>query len=131
MRLIALFLIGLAIGAFATAALVNALGKRGAHARASMIVLAHHVDALRRLGDDSLCAGARANEHWQQLRFAANEIGYAFAEQIETGPTFRRRNEQFVELVNRSLADIENCDQLSQRVRELEQGCQNCHREFR
>ena len=131
MRLIVLFLIGLAMGAFAAAAVFNAMGKRGAHQRAGMIVLAHHFDALRSLDRDEDCAGERAASHWRQTGFAAYEIGHAFARQIEASGAFRRRNEQFLSIVERPLAGIDGCQALAPRLRELEQGCQACHREFR
>lgn len=131
MRLLVVFLIGLAIGAFCAAAVLNALSKRGAHHRASMVVLAYHVDALRSLDQDRECAGPAAIRHWSQIGFAAREIGHAFSREIDANGVFRRRNDQFMTLVERPLFDIDGCAALAPRLRELEQGCQSCHREFR
>lgn len=130
MKSLALLLIGLLVGALCALAAANALSKHGAHGRATMIVLAHHLDELRAMHDDADCASDETRHHLEQIAFAAREIGYAFDNLIEHEPTFARRSDDLHNLAKQP-ASISNCAELDRKISALGDSCQACHRRFR
>lgn len=131
MRTLVLAAITLLVGAMAGMAAANALAKRGAHARAVMVVLARHHDALRATAGEDQCRGEQAARRLAQVDFAAREIDYAFATWIEDAPGFARRSADFQRSARVAAAPVPSCAALAERVAELGRGCQDCHRDFR
>lgn len=122
--------IGLIVGAVGAFSVAQALAKRGAHARASMAVLARHVDHLRGLHDDAVCTGENTWARLQQVHFAAREIDFAFAAQVQADPAFSRRSQEFqaATVLPERLA---GCDELESWMSQVRRGCQACHRDYR
>lgn len=123
-------LIGLIVGAVGAFSAAQALAKRGAHARASMVVLARHVDHLRALQGDAACTGETAWNRLRQIHFAAKEIDFAFAAQVKADPAFARRSGDFqtATILPEKMA---GCGDLERWLTEVGRGCQACHRDYR
>lgn len=130
MKSLALLVIGLLAGALCALAAVNALSKRGAHGRAAMIVLAHHLDELRATRGDAECASGETRNRLEQIAFAVREIDYAFDDLIKREPAFARRSADLRHLAERPVS-ISSCAELDRTIGELGDSCQACHRRFR
>lgn len=123
-------LIGLIVGAVGAFAAAQALAKRGAHPRASMVVLARHVEHLRGLQGDAACTGEPAWNRLRQVHFAAKEIDFAFAAQVQADPAFARRSKEFQGAT--TLPDkMAGCADLEHWLTQVGRGCQACHRDYR
>jgi hypothetical protein len=123
-------LIALFVGAACAFSVANALAKRGAHGKASMIILARHVDALRAMDSDAVCTGPDARAHQEQIAFAAREIEFAFTDLHRDSPTFKRRADGFRTVAGQPPA-TSGCAGLDQYLGSLDEGCKACHQEFR
>lgn len=122
--------IGLVVGAVGAFSVAQSLAKRGAHARASMVVMARHVDHLRRLEDDAACTSEKAWARLQQVHFAAREIDFAFAAQVQADPAFARRSQEF-QAATALPAKLAGCGELESWMSDVRRGCQACHRDYR
>lgn len=131
MRVLVLAAIALLVGAMAGLAAANALAKRGAHARAVMVVLARHHDALRAAADEAQCTGADTARRLLQIDFAAREIDFAFIAGLADDGGFARRSADFQRSARVAAAPVASCAALAERVADLGRGCQACHRDFR
>lgn len=130
MKSLFLLLIGLVVGALCAIAAANALAKRSAHGRATMIVLAKHLDALRGMGLERDCAGDQATQRAGQIAFAAREIDYAFGRLAQDEPLFSRRSAGFRRIAEKG-GTFSSCSDLGRWTEELGGSCQACHRDFR
>lgn len=129
MKALVLLLVGLLAGALCTAALVNALGKRNAHERAVMVVLARHMDGLRIAADDQDCAGPQVQARLGQVAAAASEMDYAFATWDD--PVFARHTRRFQALAQAAPAQVRDCRTLAEAIEAFDASCRTCHRDFR
>ena len=130
MKALVLLVVGLLAGAFCTAALVNATGKRNAHERAVMVMLARHTDALRDTEGDAACTGPEARARLGQIAAAAREMDYAFADWDV--PAFARQTRQFQSITTAAATSgVGDCPALQRTLASFEDGCRTCHREFR
>jgi len=127
LKALILLAIGVFVGVFCTLAATNALAKRNAHARAVMVVLARHMDELRRMAVDADCeAGARY--HVEQIASAAGDIDFAFP-MMKDDTRFSRRSAHFRDLA--VAATSMSCANLPDQVSRLADDCTACHRQFR
>lgn len=131
MRLVIVLMIGVVVGVMAGLAAANALAKRGAHARAVMVVLARHHDALRASVDETQCTGDQTARRLRQVALAADEIDFAFSDWLTGSAQFRRRTAEFQRMARAAGTPVTSCAALAEHVAELGRGCQDCHRDFR
>ncbi|MFB9068595.1 hypothetical protein [Pseudofulvimonas gallinarii] len=129
-KTLVVLLIGLVVGAVCAFSVAQALAKKGAHGRATMIVLARHVDHLRALQDDAACTGGKAWSRLQQIHFAAREIDFAFATPEGPDPGFARRSQEF-QSATVLPEKLSGCADLDSWLGEVRKGCQACHRDYR
>ena len=131
MKSLLLILTGLLVGALCALAAAKAVATRHAHERATMVVLAHHMDALRRIGDEAACAGEPVLERLQQIGFAAQELKFAFPDLDTPGSEFARRRHDLQQAADSAAADgIGSCQDLAQATGTLARVCQECHRRY-
>lgn len=131
MRLLIALALGLAVGVVLALIAARALATIGAHPRATMVVMARHMDALRAAHGAGECDDAEIDARLGQLRAMAREIDFAFAGDGPEHASFRRRSGQFQSLAQAQAAAAGGCAGLGTALAELGQGCQDCHRDFR
>ena len=131
MRLIVLFLIGLAVGALGTLAAVNALNRHTPWQKATMAVIGHQMKGIDENVKASRCASADVMPRLQTLRLVANDIEPAFADEIKD-PQFNRYAADLRAAADAALATPPaSCKVASQALSSLGKACDNCHRDFR
>lgn len=129
MKALVMLLVGLLAGALCTAALVSATGKRNAHERAVMVMLARHVDALRDAHAGRACATDAAQARLGQVAAAAREMDFAFAGWDD--PVFQRQTRRFQDVTGAAATQVVDCPTLQRTLEAFEDSCRSCHREFR
>lgn len=131
MKSLLLILTGLLVGALCALAAAKAVATRHAHERATMVVLAQHMDAMRRAGDDTACADDGIRQRLQQISFAARELTYAFPDLDTPGSEFARRRHDLQQAADTAVAQgIDDCQALAQTTGTLARVCQECHRRY-
>lgn len=131
MKSLLLILVGLLVGTLCAFAASKALGMRQAHERATMVVLAHHMDAMRRAADETACTDALMVQRLQQISFAARELVFAFPDLDTPGSEFARRRNDLEQVAGTAAADgISDCAALARTTGALARVCQDCHRRY-
>lgn len=131
MRTLIALVLGLAVGFVLALIAARALATIGAHPKATMVVMARHLDALRLANGASDCDDAVAAARLDQVRAMAREIDFAFPGDGPEHAAFRRRSGQFRSLAETAATTSGGCTGLATALAELGQGCQDCHRDFR
>jgi len=127
MRNIVLLLIGLAIGAIATANVVNALRQRDAYPRGLMNVLQHHYAALREDVRRNRCVQASSRD-LAVLRLASEEISSAvYAGDIPDAP-FREFDQRLHDALGTTAS---TCSEAASALDRIHDACEACHRQYR
>jgi cytochrome c556 len=131
MRLIVLFLIGLAVGAIGTLAAVNALNRHTPWNKATMAVMGQQMKAIDTSVKANKCAATDFAPRLQTLRLVANDIEPAFAGDIDD-PQFGRYAADLRGAADAALAaPPTSCKAASATLSNLGKACDNCHRDFR
>lgn len=131
MRLIVLFLVGLAVGALGTLAAVNAMNRHTPWSKATMTVIGHQMKGIDESVKASRCASTDLVPRLQTLRFVANDIEPAFADDIKD-PQFNRYAADLRAAADGALATPPaTCKLASEALSRLGKACDNCHRDFR
>ena len=131
MRLIVLFLVGLAVGALGTLVAINALNRHTPWSKATMAVMGQHMKALDQRVKANKCANADLLPHLQALRMAANDIEPAFAGDIDE-PQFGRYAADLRAAADGALAaPPASCKAAGATLGSLGKACDSCHRDFR
>ena len=127
MRHLVLLLIGLAVGALATASIVNALRQREAYPRGLMNVLQHHYAALREDVRRNRCAQASSSD-LAVLRLLAQEIGSA----EYAGKTPDTPFPEYEQRLRDALATTPaNCGDAHAALERISAACEACHQQYR
>lgn len=131
MRMIVLFLIGLAVGALGTVVGINALHRHTPWSKATMAVMGHQMKAIDDNVKASRCASTDLVPRLQTLRFVANDIEPAFADDIKD-PQFNRYAADLRAAADAALANPPaSCKLASDALSSLGKACDSCHRDFR
>lgn len=126
MRLAMLFLLGLAIGAIATANVVSALRQRDAYPRGLMNVMQHDVGALRADARAQRC-DANASVVLEQLRGLSGSIETAVYGDDPPDPPFA----EYAQRLHSALPTTLDCRSLPQALEKVGVACDACHRQYR
>ena len=126
MRLAILFALGLAIGAFAAANVVNALRQRDAYPRGLMNVMQHDLGALHADTRAQRC-DAHAAASLEQLRGLADGIEAAVYGDDPPDPPFA----EYAKRLRTSLPSALDCKELPQALEKAGRACDSCHRQYR
>jgi len=130
-RLVVLFLIGLAVGALGTLAAVNALNRHTPWNKATMTVIAHQMKGMDESVKANKCASTDLLPRLQTLRAVANDIEPAFADEIKDAQ-FNRYAADLRGAADAALATPPaSCKAASAALSNLGKACDSCHRDFR
>jgi cytochrome c556 len=130
-RLIVLFLIGLAVGAAGTLIAITALNRQTAWDHATMAVIGQQMKAMDQALKANRCTTGDFAPRLQTMRLVANDIEAAFADEVEN-PQFNRYAADLRAAADAALAaPPATCKAASATMSNLGKTCDNCHREFR
>ena len=127
MRNIALLLLGLAIGAIATANVLSALRQRDAYARGLMNVLQHHYAQLREDARRNRCTDASLRD-LDAIRMLGDDIPQAVYGSDTPEAAFREYQQRLHDAAH---AAAPPCANVSALVEQLGAACDACHRQYR
>ena len=131
MRLIVLFLIGLAVGAAGTLIGINALNRHTPWSKATMAVMGQQVKAMGENVKGNHCAATDLLPKLQTLRLVANDIEPAFADDIKD-PQFNRYAADLRAATDAALASPPaGCAAANATLTSLGKACDSCHRDFK
>jgi cytochrome c556 len=131
MRLVVLFLVGLAVGALGTLVAVNALNRGTAWPNAAMAMMGQQMKAMDASVKANHCAATDLVPRLQTLRFVANDIEPAFAGDIDDAQ-FKRYAADLRGAVDAALANPPaSCTAASTTLSSLGKACDSCHRDFK
>lgn len=131
MRLLVLFLVGLAVGALGTLVAVNALNRGTSHESAVMAMMGQQMKGLDASVKANHCAATDLIPRLQTLRFVANDIEPAFAGEIDDAQ-FKRYAADLRAAADGALANPPvSCAAASATLSNLGKACDSCHREFK
>lgn len=126
MRLVFLLLLGVAIGAIATANITSVLRQRDAYPRGLMNVMQHDLARLRADGKTQRCDAATMSS-LQQLRGLAGGIEVAVYAEEPPDPPFA----EYARRLRAALPDTIDCKALPQALDKVGAACDACHRQYR
>jgi hypothetical protein len=126
MRHLVLLVLGLAIGAFATTSIINALRQRDAYPRGLMQVMQHHFAALR---DDVRRNRCDDNSRSQiaVLHQLSDEIGAS----VYAGDTPDASFREYEQRLRDALVMPQTCAGLPAAFDKISAACDACHHQFR
>ena len=131
MRMLVLFLVGLAIGALGTVIGLNALNRGTAHSSAVMAMMGQQMKAIDQKVKANQCAATDLVPRLQTLRFVANDIEPAFAGDLDE-PQFGRYAADLRAAADAALLNPPgSCAAASATLSSLGKACDSCHREFK
>ena len=131
MRLIVLFLIGLAVGAAGTLIAITALNRQTAWDHATMAVIGQQMKAMDQAVKANRCTSGDFAPRLQTMRLVANDIEAAFADEVDD-PQFNRYAADLRAATDAALvAPPATCKAASATLSNLGKACDSCHREFR
>ena len=131
MRLIVLFLIGLAVGALGTLVAISALNRQTAWSHATMAVIGQQMKAMDQAVKANRCTSGDFAPRLQTLRLVANDIEAAFADEVDD-PQFNRYAADLRAAADAALAAPPGtCKAANAALNSLGKACDSCHREFR
>lgn len=131
MRLIALFLIGLLVGAMGTVIALNALNRETAYHDAVMTVIGQQMKALDRSIKQSRCASTDLTPRLQTLRMISNDIEPAFAD-LQDDAQFGRYASGLRAAADEALmVPPASCAAASAAYANLDKACDSCHRDYK
>lgn len=126
MRQVLLFLLGLALGAIATANIVSVLRQRDAYPRGLMNVMQHDLGTLREDARTSRC-NAGTQTALDRLRGLADGIETAVYAAEPPDPPFAEYARRF----RTTLPATVDCKALPQALERIGAACDACHRQYR
>jgi cytochrome c556 len=130
-RLIVLFLIGLALGAIGTLIAINTLNRQTPWSKATMAVIGQQMKAVGGSVKANHCAATDLQPKLQTLRLVANDIEPAFGEDGKD-PQFGRYAADLRAAADAALAKPPaNCTEANAVLTSLDKACDSCHRDFR
>ena len=131
MRLIVLFLVGLAVGALGTLVAINALNRETAWSHATMAVIGQQMKGMSQAVKANRCTTADFAPRLQTMRLVANDIEASFADEVED-PQFNRYAADLRAATDAALAAPPgSCKAASATLSSLGKACDACHRDFR
>ena len=131
MRMLGLLLLGIAIGALAAVTAVGAMKKDIPFSKASMTLMRHHFQPLRKMPEAGKCDAATIDRHLRGLQSIAGELPHF----LPTGgddAAFERHAANFAGTLDevRTSAPAD-CPALTSATQKIGGACKACHDEFR
>lgn len=130
MRYVVVLLVGVMIGALATATALNILRQGSEFPKGVMAVMQYHMGQVREQVSAGRCA--EAAPHFQTLRALAADIEPAFLPTGLDDALFTRYSEQLRGRLDKVLdAPASECRVLTEQLGQVGDGCKACHRDFK
>lgn len=131
MRSLVLLLVGLVVGALCTMIAVNALHRGTAYPNAVMAMMGQQMKALDKSVKQSRCAPADLTPRLQTLRFVANDIEPAFADQQSEAQFGRYASDLRAAADAALMTPPASCAAATAAVANLGKACDSCHRDYK
>jgi hypothetical protein len=131
MRILLVLALGVALGALASSAVLNALNRRDAYARGVMEVLQHQVAGLRNRVRTNTCTGASLQREKSLLAELTEEIEPSIFADSTPDPPFREYAQHLREAVAELPTEAAGCAALAPVVTKIGNTCDACHHQYR
>jgi hypothetical protein len=135
MRALVLLIIGLAVGAFCGLTAARQIAAAHAYPRGVMAVLQQHLGAAKaQVNGAGQCDAIATRQHLDKLRSFLPELVPALTPpRTPPDPHIQQLTEALGAAVDRSLATPvpADCAALAPPIRDVNQACDDCHREYR
>jgi cytochrome c556 len=133
MRFVLLIPLGIAIGAFGTVAVLNALRTGTAFPRGVMAVSSYHMAGMREAVLASPCQPEQVTRHLRALQILADDIEPAFLPDGMQDATFSRYAAKMRQRLDTAIARMPDadCPALTIELGNVNDGCKACHRDYR
>ncbi|WP_229792262.1 cytochrome c [Cognatilysobacter bugurensis] len=131
-RYLALFLVGLLVGAIATTMALRAIEARQDHFdQAVMRVQQWHVNELAANIESNRCAATDTLPHLRTLRALADDLEPAFPDLRDDARYMQHASSMRAAVDNALASPPMNCPGLSATVQNVREACKACHQDFR
>jgi cytochrome c556 len=132
MRMIAMLVLGLAIGVFGSVTMLSAMRQQTPLPRAVMALSGHHFGALRTMHESGRCETDRATARLHSLRTLAGDIEPAFLPTGGDDELFLRHGREYAQRLDSALAaPPATCEALKSVIGSLGSSCKACHQDFK
>jgi cytochrome c556 len=132
MRMVAMLVLGLAIGVFAAVTVISGMRQETPYSKAVMAVTKRNYDDLRALAESGRCDARVAGAHLRTLAALANDIGPAFLPTGMDDALFERHLQAYRSRVDAAFAAAPaDCAALKPLVVDVGAGCKECHADFK
>jgi hypothetical protein len=131
MRSLLLLVLGIAFGAAVAAIVLNALGRRDAHARGVMQVLQHETGVLRSALRSKACGTADAARAKMLIAALTEEIEPSVLGDSPADPPFREYLQRLRDAAAELAVSPPDCAVLAPIVTKIADACDTCHRQYR
>ena len=132
MRIIAILLLGLAIGIFGTVTVIGAMQQEIPYARVVMTVSANHFGALRKMKESGKCEAAPIALHLRSLRVIADDFEPTFLPTGGDDALFKQHGIDYAKRVDGAIASAPaTCEALDTAIGSIGGGCKACHEDFK
>lgn len=129
MRAALLILLGLAIGAIATANVMSALGARNPMPKAVMATMNYHLGELGKALKAKQCDAAGSLHHLQRLQSTATDIVPVFGAPEQDFSAAAGRLQRAVQQALQSAPA--DCAALAVAIKPIDEACKSCHQKYR
>lgn len=132
MRLVAILLLGLAIGIFGTVTVIGAMDQKIPYSHAVMAVSAQHFGALRKMSEAGKCEHDPIALHLRTLRVLADDLEPAFLPTGGDDALFKQHTADYAKRIDGAIASAPaTCAALGNAIGEVGGGCKACHEDFK
>jgi cytochrome c556 len=131
MRSLLLLVLGIAFGATVASLVLNALGRRDAHARGVMQVLQHEAGVLHSALRSKACGTADATRAKMLIGALTEEIEPSVLGDSTADPPFREYLQRLRDASAELAASAPDCAALAPIVTKIGDACDACHRQYR
>jgi cytochrome c556 len=131
MRLLILFLIGLAVGIVGTGIVMNALSRETAYSKGVMAVMGAQMKALDKSVKANRCTANDLLPRFQTLRAVANDIEPAFTPTSDDDKFGHRASDLRAAEDASLMTQLSTCAAATAAIHKIGESCENCHQDFR
>ncbi len=131
MRILLVLALGVALGALAASAVLNALSRRDAYARGVMEVLQHQIAVLRNRVRTNSCVPTGVLSEKSLLAELTEQIEPSLFADSTPDPPFREYAQHLRDAVAELPTEAAGCAALAPIVTKIGDACDACHRQYR
>lgn len=132
MRILAILLLGLAIGIFGTVTVIGAMKQQIPYSHAVMAISAQNFGALRKMKESGKCEHDPIARNLRTLRVLADDLEPAFLPTGGDDALFKQHSVDYARRVDGAIASAPaTCEALDKAIGEVGGGCKACHQDFK